>query len=96
MEVKVCSTDRDTDYFDIVASALQGNTLAPLLFIICKDHLLTTSIDLMKETVLSWQRKKKPNKNRWYPAQTITDVYYADDIAFIANAPAHVESLLKD
>ena len=28
-KVKVCSPDGDTDYFDIVAGVLQGNTLAP-------------------------------------------------------------------
>ena len=32
--VKVRSPDGDTDYFDIVAGVLQGDTLAPYLFII--------------------------------------------------------------
>ena len=32
--VKVCSPDGDTDYFDIVA----GDTLAPFIFIICLDY----------------------------------------------------------
>ena len=36
-KVKVCSPDGDTDYFDIVAGVLQGDTLAPYLFIICLD-----------------------------------------------------------
>ena len=39
-KVKVCSPDRDTDYFDIVAGVLQGDTLAPYLFIICLDYVL--------------------------------------------------------
>ena len=34
-KVNVCSSGRDTDYFDIVAGVLQGDTLAPYLFIIC-------------------------------------------------------------
>ena len=34
---KVRSPDRDTDYFDIVAGVLQGDTLAPFLFIIRLD-----------------------------------------------------------
>ena len=33
-KVKVRSPDGDTDYFDIVAGVLQGDTLAPYLFII--------------------------------------------------------------
>ena len=49
MKVKVCLPDGDTDYFDIVAGVLQGDTLAPYLFIICLDDVLRTSIDLMKE-----------------------------------------------
>ena len=48
-KVKVCSPDGDTDYFDIVAVVLQGNTLASYLFIICLDYVLRTSIDEMKE-----------------------------------------------
>ena len=36
-KVKVRSSDGDTDYFDIVSGILQGNTLAPYLFIICLD-----------------------------------------------------------
>ena len=48
-KVKVRSLDGDTDYFDIVAGVLQGDTLAPYLFIICLDCVLRTSIDKMKE-----------------------------------------------
>ena len=38
-EVKVHSLDGDTDFFDIIASLLQEETLAPHLFIICKDYI---------------------------------------------------------
>ena len=37
-KVKVRSPDGDTEYFDIVAGVLQGDTLAPYLFIICLDY----------------------------------------------------------
>ena len=43
-EVKVRSQDGDTEYFDIVPGVLQGDTLAPYLFIICLDYVLWTSI----------------------------------------------------
>ena len=36
-KVKVRSLDGDTEYFDIVAGVLHGDTLAPYLFIICLD-----------------------------------------------------------
>ena len=48
-KVKVRSLDGDTDYFDIVAGVLQGDTLAPYLFIICLDYVLKTSVDKIKE-----------------------------------------------
>ena len=44
-KVKVRSPDGDTEYFDIVAGVLQGDTLAPYLFIICLDYVLRTSMD---------------------------------------------------
>ena len=37
-KVKVCPPIRDTDFFDIVAGVLQGDTLPPYLFIICLDY----------------------------------------------------------
>ena len=33
-------------------------------------------------------------RSRRYPAQTITDANYADDIALLANTPAQPETLL--
>ena len=65
-KVKVWSPDGDTDYFDIVAGVLQGDTFAPFLFFICLDYVLRTSIDLMKEN--GFQLTKE--RSRRYPAQT--------------------------
>ena len=48
IKVKVHSLDWDTDFFYIVAGVLQGDTLAPYLFIICLDDILQTLIDLIK------------------------------------------------
>ena len=88
MKVKVHSLDGDTDYFDIVAGVLQGDILAPYLFIISVDYMLRTSIDKMKENdFLLKERSRK------YPAQTITDMDYADDIVLLANTPALLHSL---
>ena len=44
-----CSPDGDTEYFDIEAGVLQGDTLAPYFFIICLDYVLRTSIDKIRE-----------------------------------------------
>ena len=88
-KVKVCFPDRDTDYFDIIAGMLQGDTLAPYLFIICLDYVFRTSIDLMKENGF----KLAKERSRRYPTQTIMDADYTNDIALLANTPAQAESL---
>ena len=89
-KVKVRSPDGDTKYFDIVAGVLQGDTLAPYLFIICLDYVLRTSIDKIKENGFELTKKR----SRRYPATTITDADYADDIAILANTPDQAETLL--
>ena len=89
-KVKVRSPDGDTEYFDIVAGVLQGDTLAPYLFIICLDYVLRTSIDKIREN--GFQLTKRRSKR--YPAKTITDADYADDLALLANTPNQAETLL--
>ena len=44
----VRSLNGDTNFLDIVAGVLQGDTLAPYLFIICLDYVLWTSKDQIK------------------------------------------------
>ena len=88
--MKVRSPDGNTEYFDIVAGVLQGNTLVPYLFIICLDYMLRTSIDKIRENC--FELTKKGSKR--YPAKTITDADYTDDIALLANTPNQAETLL--
>ncbi len=90
-KVKVRSPDRDTEYFEIVAGVLQGDTLAPYLLIICLDYLLRTSIDKIRENGFELTKKR----SRRYPAKTITDADYADDIAILANTSDQAETLLE-
>ena len=52
-KVKVRSPDGDTDYFDIVAGVLQGDTFAPYPFIIGLEYVLTTLSIKSKKTVSS-------------------------------------------
>ena len=86
-KVKVRSPDGDTEYFSIVAGVLQGDTLAPYLFIICLDYVLRTSIDKIRENGFELTKKR----SRRYPAKTITD---ANDIVILANTPDQAETLL--
>ena len=57
-KVKVRSPDGDTDYFDIVAGVLQGDTVAPYLFIICLHYVFRTSIDNIRENSFELTKKR--------------------------------------
>ena len=85
-KIKVHSLDGDTDYFDIVAGVLPGDTLNPYLFI-CLNYM---SIDIMKDNGF----KLAKERSRKYSAHTIMDADYADDIALLANTPAQAKTLL--
>ena len=76
-KVKVCSPDGDKEIFDIFAGVLQGDTLAPSLYIICLDYMRRTSIYLMKENdfILAKARSRR------YSAQIIRDADSTDDMA---------------
>ena len=89
-KVKVRSPDGDIEYFNIVPGVLQGDTLAPYLFIICLDYVLRTSIDKIKENGFELTKKR----SRRYLAKIITDADYADDIAILANTPDQTQILL--
>ena len=89
-KVKIRTANGDTDFVDVVTGVLQGDTLAPYLIIICLDYVLRTSINLMKENGFTLEKAR----SRRYPAQTIMDTDYANDIALLANTPAQTEFLL--
>ena len=51
-KVNIRSPDGDTDFFDIVTIVLQGDTLAPNLFIIRQDSVLRTALLAKTESLL--------------------------------------------
>ena len=65
-KVKVRSADGDTEYFVIVAGVLQGDTLAPYLFIICLDYVFRTSIDKIRENSFETEKKQKVHRKNNY------------------------------
>ena len=86
MMAKVRSPDGDTDFSDILA----GNTLAPFLFVVCLDYVLRTSVDKVSNFGLTLTKAR----GCCYPATTITDADYADDLALISDTIAEAEALL--
>ena len=87
---KVRSPDGDTEFFDILAGVLQGDTLAPFLFIICLDYVLRSSVDKISNLGLTLTKAR----GRRFPASTITDADYADDLALMSDTIAEAETLL--
>ena len=86
----VRSPDGDTEFFKILASVLQGDTLAPFLFIICLDYILRISIDKIPQNGLILTQSTSPR----YPTTTLTDADYADDLALFANTTDEASALL--
>ena len=58
IKVKVRSVDGDTGYFDMVAGVLEGDTLAPYLFIIGLEYVLRTSTYMMKDNVCNLAQER--------------------------------------
>ena len=86
----VRSPDGDTELFDILAGVLQGDTLAPYLFIICLDYALRISADDNQDLGLTLTKAR----SRRYPAKTITDIDYADDLALTSDTIEEATQLL--
>ena len=76
----VRSPDGDTHLFEITSGVLQGDTLAPYLFIICLDYALRRSLDANKDLGFTLQYAR----NRRYPDIKVTDADYADDLAILS------------
>ena len=88
----VTSPDGVTDDFDIQAGVLQGDTLAPFLFIIVLDYVLRKALH-GHEDRLSFTLQ--PRKSKRSGSQTITDLDFADDITPLADSLKDAEELLN-
>lgn len=86
----IITSDGETDPFNVLAGILQGDTLAPFLFIIVLDYVLRISLDNNKHKGI----KVKPRKSSRFPAIHETDVDFADDLALLANSLTHAQDLL--
>ena len=68
--------DGNTKFFDSVAEDLQRDALVQSMFIICQFNVLRSLIDLIKENGFTFKKAR-----RRYPADTIKDADYTDDLA---------------
>ena len=87
----ILTPDGETEPFSILAGILQGDTLAPFLFIIVVDYILRMSVDKINNKGY----ELKPRRSSRHPAVYLTDTDFADDIALISQSLRNAQSLLQ-
>ena len=87
----IMTSDGETESLEILAGILQGDTLAPFLFITVLDYVLRNSLDLNNSNGLQLHPRSSPRN----PAVYLTDADFADDIALISNSVENAQKLLN-
>ena len=75
--------------FDVTVGLLQGDTLAPFLFIMVFDYVMRPA--LTEEDGVTLQRRM----SRRHPAQKLSDLSYADDITVAADSLQYALGILS-
>ena len=80
----------ETEFFDVLAGMLEGDTLAPFLFVICLDYALRISVDKCNEYGLTLELAR----SRRFHTEKITDADYSDDLAILSYNSYNAQKLL--
>ena len=91
LKAKVKSQDGETEHFKIHAGVMQGDTLAPFLFITVLDHALSKAIN-GRELELGFTLQKRQSSRNL--GKAICDLDFADDIVLLANEIGQAQELL--
>ena len=92
-KAKVLSPDGETEFFEILAGVLQGDTLAPYIFTIMIDYAMSQAIG---NDALELGFKLNRKRSRRHNPNVITDLYFADDIALVTQDFLHrVQGMLQ-
>ncbi len=96
---KVLSPDGETDFFEILAGVLQGDTLAPFLFVIVIDYVLRIAVEGHEHlgfTLSEGRSARLPRKanKAAHPNKSISDTGYADDLCMLSNTLEQAQELL--
>eukprot|EP00116_Pleurobrachia_bachei_P001801 sb/3462063/ len=94
-KAKVLTADGETALFEIVAGVLQGDTLAPFLFIIALDFCITTALSKHPEIGFTIQ-PARGTRSRPIEAQRVSDTEFADDLALLADSTEQLGVLLRE
>ena len=82
----VITPEGETNTFSIDTGVLQGDPLAPFLFVICLDYdlrFLTDGLTL----------KRRPSRR--FPAEVLADLDYADDIALLEDTMVAAQDFIN-
>ena len=90
-KAKVVSPDGETELFDITAGVLQGDTLAPFLFVIVLDYAMRKATNGREEEL---GFTITPRKSRRHPKEVLADLDFADDIGLLSNEMRQAQQLL--
>ena len=87
---RVQTADGLTDFFKTLGGVLQGDTLAPFLFIIVLDYVLRNCMS--EENGLTI----RPRQSRRVPSVKVTDLDFADDLALLSDTIQQAQKLVRD
>ena len=90
---KFVSPGGETELFDITAGVLQGDTLAPFLFIIVLDYALRKATN-GKEEDLGFTIT--PRKSSRHPKEVLAYMDFADDISLLSDEIQQAQELLTN
>ena len=89
---RIVTPDGETEKFEITAGVLQGDTLAPFLFIIVLDYAMRKALGNGKEEELGFTLRER--KSSRHPKEVIADLDFADDIALLSDGIKQAQELL--
>ena len=88
----VITPDGETEPFQIQAGVLQGDTLAPFLFVVVLDYIMRHALkDIQANTGIVLEERK----SRRYPEIRLHDLDFADDIGLLSTSISTAETLLQ-
>lgn len=85
------TADGLTEIFEILAGVLQGDTLAPYLFVIVIDYIMTVVVDTEPNAGFT----VKPARSKRVKAEKVVDADFADDIALTTDTLSEAQALLN-
>ena len=91
-KAQVLTLDGETEQFEITTGVMQGDTLAPFLFIIVLDYALREALNGCEEQL---EFTISPRRSKRQSAVRLTDLDFADDIALLSDKIEQAQIILS-